>query len=554
MIWMNMKARMEIRGGYEKAVDHFGSRWRRHLWILAVIFLSALVSAISVRDARAQNGFGFENVAEYAEALADKAFETPAPIPDALTNLGYDAYRKIRFRPDMAVWRDQSLFEIQMFHLGNVQRFPVRINLVTDNQIVQVPFRKEMFDYGGLDLPQELAEGLGFAGFRVHYPLHTPDYNDEIAVFLGASYFRILGRDQRFGASARGLAVDTGSPRGEEFPYFREFWLVKPGEHDTEFTLYALLDSQRLAGAYAFRITPGTETRVDVKSRIYLRDEVEKLGIAPLTSMYFFGENSLRHFDDFRPEVHDSDGLLIRNGRKEWIWRPLVNPSDLRVSAFIDENPLGFGLMQRDREFSNYLDFETHYDSRPSFWVEPIGEWGSGAVELIEIPTEDETNDNIVAFWVPDQKVKKGDVLDFSYRLFAQLENPYRPSLGRTVRTRVGSPEVPGASKTFSDETRLFVVDFKGGDLVRMSSQQPMVADITTSEGRIVDKIVVNNIQTGEWRAAFRLDPQGADFVDVKVLSASSRPSGDRELDLPLDPVAARKIVAELRWQSGIWR
>ena len=241
--------------------------------------------------------------------------------------------------------------------------------------------------------------------------------------------------------------------------------------------------------------------------------------------MYFFGENSHRHFDDYRPEVHDSDGLLVLTSDWEWIWRPVVNPSDFRVSAFVDENPRGFGLMQRDREFADYLDLEAHYHSRPSLWVEILGDWGPGSVELIEIPTEDETNDNIVAMWVPERKIKKGDVLDFSYRLFAQLEHPYRPHLGRSLRTRIGSPEVPGTGQEFSDEVRLFVVDFKGGDLDRMASRQPLDANVSASAGRIIDTVVMNNEKTGEWRVAFRLDPEGADSVDVKLfLTLRGRP------------------------------
>lgn len=494
--------------------------------IIVVALFLALWGGLDHRVVHAQEPFGFEAVANIAQALATKPFGVPVPQPPAaLQNLSYDDYRKIRFRPEMALWRDRRLFEIQLFHIGFLYRLPVRINLIENNQIVQVQMRRELFDYSDVNLPEALPSDLGFAGLRVHFPLHTPDYKDEVAVFLGSSYFRILGRDQQFGVSARGLAIDTALPKGEEFPFFREFWLVVPAEHETDLVLYALLDSQRLSGAYQFILRPGTDTKIEVRKRIFVREGIDKLGVAPLTSMFFFGENSSRHSDDYRPEVHDSDGLLILNGAGEWIWRPLANPGNLRVSAFVDNNPRGFGLMQRDREFANYLDLEAHYHSRPSLWVEPVGDWGPGTVELVEIPTEDETNDNIVAFWVPDRNINKGDVLDFTYRLSAELTNPHHPPLGQAVRTRTGAPQVPGSGETYSKDTRLFVVDFEGGDLQRLSPQQPVRAMIATSAGRTMDTVVMSDKQTGLWRVAFRLDPGGAAAVDLKLfLSLHGRP------------------------------
>lgn len=430
---------------------------------LAVVVIAAAASGALPAPAVAQP-FSFEDVAQRAQALAAEPYVPHAgEIPDGLKQLDYDDFRNIRFRKAQSLWHDQRLFEVQFFHLGFLYQVPVRINVVGPDRVVRVPFRKEMFIYENVSVPENLSEDIGFAGFRIHYPLHTPDYKDEIAVFLGASYFRVLGREQRFGTSARGLAVDTALPSGEEFPEFREFWLVEPEPQATELTIYALLDGPSVTGAYEFRIQPGTETMVEVRSQIHVREAIGKLGIAPLTSMFFFGENALRWFDDYRPEVHDADGLLMLTGNREWIWRPLTNPKDLRVSAFQDQNPKGFGLMQRDRGFSEYLDFEAEYHHRPSMWVEPIGDWGQGAVELIEIPTEDETNDNIVSFWVPKRPAQQGDIFDFRYRLFAQLENAYRPPLGRTERTRIGSPAVAGSQEQFPENTRLFVVDFEGG-------------------------------------------------------------------------------------------
>ncbi|MBK8906895.1 MAG: glucan biosynthesis protein [Rhodospirillales bacterium] len=492
-------------------------------WLVAV--MAAFASAALPARAAAQS-FGFADVAQRAQALAAEAYVPHAgEIPNALKQLNYDDFRNIRFRKEQALWRDQRLFEVQFFHLGFLYQVPVRINIVSPDGVVRVPFRKEMFVYENVEVPENLSEDIGFAGFRVHYPLHTPDYKDEIAVFLGASYFRVLGREQRFGTSARGLAVDTAMPSGEEFPDFREFWLVEPEPQSTELTIYALLDSPSVTGAYEFRIQPGNETVVEVRSQVHIREAVDKLGVAPLTSMFFFGENVLRWFDDYRPEVHDADGLLTLTGNREWIWRPLTNPRELRVSSFQDQAPKGFGLMQRDRDFSDYLDLEAEYHQRPSMWIEPIGDWGQGAVELIEIPTEDETNDNIVVFWVPKRPAQKGDIFEHRYRLFAQLQNPYRPPLARTVRTRIGSPAVAGSKEAFPKDTRLFVVDFEGGGLNRLSSEHPVEAEITNNVGRVFDGILLQNKQTNGWRVAFRLDPDGEEAVDLKLqLKLRGRP------------------------------
>lgn len=491
-------------------------------WIVGVVtyvFVSNFVFLTIASATETQpSQFGFDAVIARAQELAQKPYEQSAEaIPPALRDLSFDDFGKIRFRPDQALWRNQRLFEVQLFHLGFVYRTPVRINIVENDQVMRLPFRREMFDYSNGAVPEDLPDDLGFAGFRLHYPLHTPDRKDEIAVFLGASYFRILGREQRFGSFARGLAVDTALSSGEEFPVFREFWLVAPDQHDPRMTVYGLLDSRRVTGAFEFRIEPGTETVVEVEARIFCRDFIEKLGLAPLTSMFFFGENSPRRFDDYRPEVHNSDGLLMHTGKGEWIWRPLANPADLRVSAFIDSDPRGFGLMQRDRNFASYLDLDGYFERRPSIWVEPIGAWGQGSIELVEIPIPDETNDNIVAFWVPNRTINAGETLSYRYRLHAELNDPYRPPLGRAMRTRTGTAEIAGNDDRYAPETRLFVVDFKGGELKYLAPSQPIEAVVIHSSGRVFDKLVTHNKNTEGWRVAFRFDPEGGNAIDLKV-------------------------------------
>ena len=323
------------------------------------------------------------------------------------------------------------------FHQGRTVPEPVRINVIEPSGERAVAFDPALFDYGKNKFEPQTLSGVGFNGFRVHYAINKPGYKDEVVVFQGASYFRAVGKGQSYGLSARGLAVDTAASTGEEFPRFVEFWIERPRANATSLTIYALLDSRRVAGAYRFVLTPGVETTMQVTARLYLREAIGKLGIAPLTSMFAFGENQPGR-DDYRPEVHDSDGLSIQLGDGEWIWRPLVNPRRLLVTSFGTTNPRGFGLMQRDRSPTSYEDPEALYERRPSAWIEPVGNWGAGRVELVQIPTPDETNDNIVAFWVPQALPAPGKPLDIAYKVHWQARGhgACRQGLGRADAAR----------------------------------------------------------------------------------------------------------------------
>ncbi len=461
----------------------------------------------------------FNSVVEKARALAAEPYAEPAQILDGkLGDLTYEDFQKIRFRKEAALWRDQTLFEVQFFHPGFLYKSPVAINVFENGRVSPLPFNKASFRYDGEGLEDQVPNDLGYAGFRIQYPLNNPDYKDELAVFLGASYFRLLAQNQFYGLSARGLAVDTALPRGEEFPAFREFWLVKPTEEDTSMTVFALLDSPSIAGAYKFVITPGPRTVVDVNTVLFSRKSDRQIGIAPLTSMFLYGENGTRHFDDFRPEVHDSDGLLMHTGSDEWIWRPLTNPRQLNVSAFMDYNPRGFGLMQRDRNYNNYMDFETHYHQRPSLWVEPLGEgWGKGSVRLVEIPTNEEVNDNIVAFWVFDRKINAEEPVQLAYRL-TSLNNLDLPNhMARVLRTRTGWGGIPGANPPQPRSVRRFVIDFQGGDLSTLHPEQPVTPEIQTSNGKINDLVLHKLPGTDIWRLSFRLQETGELKADMRV-------------------------------------
>ncbi|MFW6346113.1 MAG: glucan biosynthesis protein, partial [Halomonas sp.] len=317
----------------------------------------------------------FATVADKAKALADRPHDPGTEaLPEALRDLDYDTYRQIRFRPEAALWRDEGLFSVQLFHTGFLFESPVQLHTVEDGAVTPLDFDAARFRYddAAAALPAQDLSGAGHAGFRLHFPLNRAEYHDEFAVFLGASYFRLVGRGQGYGLSARGLAIDTALPRGEEFPAFREFWLVRPAPEATRMTVLALLDSPSLAGAYRFDIAPGRNIEVEVTARLFARRDVEQLGVAPLTSMFAHGDTTPRAVDDHRPAVHDSDGLLVHTGSGEWIWRPLSNPRSLRVSSLLDRDPAGFGLAQRTRDFDRYLDLEARYERRPSQWVEPL--------------------------------------------------------------------------------------------------------------------------------------------------------------------------------------
>ena len=463
------------------------------------------VALLGAAGARHQGGFHDQEVRALARRLASRPYSPPAgDLPPHLAALGYDAYRDIRFKPAKALWRDTaSPFQLQFFHRGGLFRDKVEMFEVVDGQARAIAYSPDLFIFGAAG-PVEAGADLGFAGFRVHGVLHSPGQLDEIAAFLGASYFRAVAKGGGYGLSARGLSLGSGEP-GEEFPAFRSFWIERPRPGARTVVVHALMDGPSLAGAFRFAISPGPTTAFDVTASLFPRLDLAKAGIAPLTSMYLFGPEQPRRFDDFRPEVHDSDGLLIAGRGGGRLWRTLSNPIPNRTSAFSEEAPKGFGLIQRQTGFSTYEDLEARYDRRPSLWVEPLADLGRGEVRLVELGARHEGEDNIVAFWRPAQILQAGGEHRFSYRLNWGPEPVPAPGLARAAQWRTGHGRRPGS--------RRFFVDFDGA----AAPGADVAADVGVSAGAAFDIVIQPNQQTGGVRLNFSFDPAGARESELRA-------------------------------------
>src|SRR6266480_1991113 len=471
---------------------------RRHfLRVSAALPLAASTTREFLTPANAQSApFDRAVVRQAARDLAAKPFKAPdSKLPDNLKDLDYDRYRAIRFLPDRALWRGEKLpFEVQFFHRGFFYINRVDIFQVVNGQSAKVAYNPEYFSFGNTPPPNPDAD-LGFSGFRLHAPINKPDYHDEVCVFLGASYFRAVAKGETYGLSARGLSINTGETKGEEFPFFKTFWIEKPAANANSIVVHALLDSESATAAYRFTIRPGGTTVFDVEMALYPRVALDHAGLAPMTSMFFFGPNDRIDVDDFRPAVHDSDGMAIYNGRGEELWRPLGNPRDLQISTFADLNPRGFGLMQRQKNFLEYQDIESNFEKRPSLWAEPIGDWGEGSVQLIEIPTKEEIHDNIAGFWRPKDPLQAKGEYTYTYRLHWGPDTPKGSSLARFARTGVGAR---------GEGTKIFVLDLIG-DKLKSIDPNSIRGNVTAEKTEIKNIVTQPNPAIGGWRLSFEV-------------------------------------------------
>ena len=496
---------------------------RIHLLIPALILLvQALPGTLHAQPAEVKSPEGFTRqiVVDQARQLSQAPFNPgQGKVPQSLLNLSFEAWHDITYRPEKALWENEKLpFKVRFSHPGLLYDRLVAVNVVDKGAAEPIPFDLSMFDYGNNHtLPEQIPAKFGFAGFHIDGAGKGAKHFHELVSFLGASYFRAVGQDQAFGLSARGLAVDTALPDGEEVPYFKEFWIEKPTRKSSSLTVHALLDSKSLTGAYTFVIADGKTTTMDVTATLFLRIPVAKIGIAPLTSMFLFGENTdARKVRDFRPEVHDSDGLLIKSDSDEWLWRPLDNPENLDVNAFQANNVRGYGLIQRDREFNHYQDLAAAYERRPTLWVEPVGDWGFGHVELINIPTDREIHDNIVAFWSPRDALPIGVPQTYEYKLLWHDGGSTHPPLGYVEATRAGEA---------GDGGQRFVIDFQSKALNLLLPPSKVEGVVTCGKGAVVsEQLVEKNDHTGGWRLSFVVRPDQAPSALEKVLPKRKPP------------------------------
>jgi glucans biosynthesis protein len=411
--------------------------------VIAALPIAALALSRPAIAASAP-GFGEAEIGAQARDLSRRPYEAPPQaLPASLSGVDYDGYRDVNFDPDHALWKSDGLpFQLQFFHRGGLHRDRVEIYEVRDGVPAPVAYSPDQFRANS-GAPTGLSPDLGFAGFRIHAPINRPSYYDEVAVFLGASYFRAVAKDMLYGLSARGLALGAGGP-DEEFPAFRAFWIVRPDPGAQSLEVLALMDSPSCTGAFRFVVTPGETTVFDTTCRLFPRRSRADLGVAPLTSMFMFGPEGGRWLDQARLQIHDSDGLSVVGPDGGRSWRPLANPAGVRSSVLADRPPLGFGLVQRERRFEAYGDALAGYERRPNLWVEPVGDWGPGELRLVELPTHTEYQDNIVAVWAPAGGLRAGVEARFAYRLHWGPE----PAPGGLARP---APRRPGGSPSTSN-------------------------------------------------------------------------------------------------------
>jgi glucans biosynthesis protein len=427
-------------------------------------------------------------------------------LPNVLDKLSPEQYRSIHFNPEAGIWRDEPVpFRLELLRAGYNLQTAVTVSTVEDGAATDLKASPAMFQMAPT-LPAKLGQvALPLSGFRLRSRINSSKVWDEFLVFQGASYFRAVAKTLLYGLSARGLAINTAEPAGEEFPVFTHFWIERPGPRATSIVIYALLESESTTGAYKFTVQPGVETLMDVEMTLFPRSEMHVVGIAPLTSMFLFDETNRGRLDDYRPEVHDSDGLQISTKTGEHIYRQLANPLQLQVSTFTTQPPEGFGLVQRSREESDFQDFDARYERRPSAWITPKGDWGAGAVELVEIPSGRESNDNIVAFWRPAQPITPGHDVQYAYRITWLAEPALPKGLGMTVATRSGA--------SLDGKRRVFLLDFVGaGEKV-----DGLRLDLSASAGRISNATLMSNSTLHGLRASFEIDPSDAALIELRL-------------------------------------
>ena len=455
----------------------------------------------------------FEELDSYAQQVATEDFNSCPPLPEPISALDYDLYRMIAFRPEKAVWWGVDPFWFELFHRGFVHRNRVAIHVVSGTKEIPIPFSQEYFNYRGPLKQIRLPDDTGFAGLKIVGRFPGRDDGQEMLALQGASYFRARTADTVYGTSARGLAINCGTRGAEEFPVFRQFWVRKPTSTATTLTLLALLESESVTGAYQFTLQPGRhQTAIEVRARLYFRKQVEKVGIAPLTSMWMWGDGLSPPAHETRPHVHDADGLLIAEADDRWTWRALSRQSYPSLTRLECNDLRGFGLMQRETRYQQYQDDEALYHRRPSVWIEPAAEWGPGAIELLELNGAHEGIDNIAAFWVPRGPMPVGSPVELRYtvRVF-RGELPEHRTLAKCVETSIDR----------RGETLEFRVTFRGPALRKSTPQSPPALQVAAVRGTVENQRL-EPAADGGWQARVAVrrenpDPASTEPVEIRM-------------------------------------
>ena len=504
---------------FKQMVDHRfflkGLAWL-FLWLLSLSWINVAYAGAMVSNADGKP-FSHGTVIEIAKKLSQALFIEPQKVPEILAGMDYSTYRKINFQQNAAIWGGTPTpFSLQLFAPGFLYKELIDIEVVENGQSFPVELSESSFRVPDESIGKVLAEVGKYAGFRLHYPINCNEYNDEFMVFQGASYFRGISKGQVYGLSTRGLAINVAKPKGEEYPLFKSFWIERPSKHQNAIVVHALLDSKSVAGAYRFGIYPGAPTWMDVNVILFPRQDVQHVGLAPLTSMFMHGGIDRSDTADYRPAVHDSEALLMENGNGEKIWRPLNNPRKLQVSSFMGENPKGFGLIQRHRQFDYYQDLEAKYHLRPSAWIEPSGAWGKGQIELFEIPSDSEANDNIVAYWKPEEGLKKDQPFAYSYRI------SWPDNIPKTMR-KMSVVRTAGGRKLSADKNEI-VIDYSP---LKADEVNSIEIDASISKGAVLESRIESNPNIDGARVFITFDLKNFDVAELRVqLRQKDKPIG----------------------------
>jgi glucans biosynthesis protein len=458
--------------------------------------------------------FDHANVIQMARDLSKQPYKAPSsPLPEVFASLNYDGYVGIKNKPNSGVWAGSHLgFALEPLHRGFIFSTPMQINLVENGAVHTLAYDPSAFDFGRLTPPAN-PQDIGFSGFRVLQE-HDNGGFTEVAIFQGANFFRALARGQNFGTFARGLSIRTADPRGEEFPLFRAVWIERPMLADNTLIIHALLDSDSVAGAYRFTMRPGDATIIDTECTLFPRVALDRFGLATMTAASLFGPIDRRRADDIRPAVAELTGLQMLTGAGEWVWRPVSNRETLQISAFVDENPSGFGFLQRDRDFDHFQDDDQHWEMRPSLWIEPLGDWGKGSVTLVEIPSTSEVNQNVIAYWQPNAPLTAGSETSFAYRQFWCWSPPSSPALASVVDSRGG--RAPGGGT--NSRRRRFLVEFSGNMFAGTQHASDITPVLNTSAGSMLGIRTFLSRDRKSFRVLFDMDPGSEPLVELRLL------------------------------------